>query len=443
MSERHKGAGVSRREFLKESGLAVAAGSVASGLSAAPSAGTGNTDATASAPPALQRAGNALAPAVLPGAAVKGPVRLAVVGGNFGAQFYWHEHPDCRVVAVSDLQPGRLAYMKTTYGCATGYASLDELLADDQLQCDAVAIFTDATDLVDHCIACLAKGKHVISASPAALNIADARRLRSAVAKSGLTYVLAETSYFQQSVISARQWFKEGKFGTLFSCEAEYHHPGLEKLFVDEQGRRTWRYGLPPMLYSTHCTGQLMGVSGEHLVSVTCQGWGDGDPILKDNPFNNPFWCETALFQTSRGNSFRAAVYWRGALGIAERATWMGSDMSFYAPTANGSKPIIRRTEAVSAKSAEQSARRLPVYEKYDQQLWWETDLLPPPLRHISGHDGSHTFLTHTSIMALLKGERPPMDIDFALDLALPGIIAHESALAGGQRMAIPRSASL
>lgn len=418
--------GLSRRDFLLEGGLAAALAGVYM---------TGPVGSASGAAPRVASKSKTVPP-------VKAPVRLAVVGGNFGAQFYWHEHPQCEVVAVSDLLPDRLAYMKHAYQCERGYPSLEALLADESLECDAVGIFTDATAGVDHCIACLEKGKHVVAGSPAAMSLADARRLRRAVVESGLTYMLAETSYYQQSVISARKWHDAGEFGNIFCCEAEYHHPGLEKLFIDEDGNPTWRYGLPPMLYSTHCTGQLLGVTGERLTQVSCTGWGDDDPIVKKNPFDNPFWCETALFQTDRGNAFRAAVYWRGALGIAERAIWMGSNMSFYSPHPNGMGPVIRRTEAV-AKAASAVGERKPVYQKYDQKLWYETDMLPEPLRHISGHEGSHTFLTHAFIESLVKGTPPAMDVDFGLDLALPGIIAHKSALADGKLLKIPRSTDL
>jgi predicted dehydrogenase len=250
--------------------------------------------------------------------------------------------------------------------------------------------------------------------------------------------MMVETSYYHQSVISARKWHDEGQFGNIFCCEAEYHHPGLEKLFFDDRGNRTWRYGLPPMLYSTHCTGQLMGVTGERLTEVTCYGWGDDSPILKNNPFKNPYWGETALFKTDRGNALRAAVYWRGALGTAERAVWLGENMSFFAPHPNGMDPIIRRVKADDRIGSQLDGKRLSPFEKYDQKLWWETDLLPEPLRHISGHDGSHTFLTHEFISALVEGRRPAMDLDFALDTAIPGIIAHQSAMQGGKKLQIP-----
>ncbi len=416
---------VTRRDFLRVSGLCAiaAAGSLSNSQPSTPQP-SAPTPATVAAP---RKVGS--------------PVRLGVAGGNFGAQFYWHEHPQCVVSAVTDLIPERREYLKEVYGCKKAYPSLEEMLEDPEL--DAIAVFTPATDMVDHCIACLEKGKHVVGASPAAMSLDEARRLRDAVDHSGLTYMMAETSYFYQPVISARKWYEAGQFGNIFCTEAEYHHPGLEKLFVDDAGNRTWRYGLPPMLYSTHCTGQLIGVTGERLTEVTCYGWGDDSPILKDNPFKNPFWGETALFKTERGNTVRAAVYWRGALGVTERAIWMGDKMSFFPSDPNGGDPIIRRTQQAVQASTDGETERLSPFEKYDQTLWWETDMLPPPLRHISGHDGSHTFLTHAFIQSLLEGKRPAMDVDMALTMAIPGIIAHQSAMQGGKKLMVPQARDL
>src|SRR5262245_3072851 len=31
-------------------------------------------------------------------------VRIGVVGGNFGAAFQWHQHPNCLVTGVTDLR---------------------------------------------------------------------------------------------------------------------------------------------------------------------------------------------------------------------------------------------------------------------------------------------------------------------------------------------------
>ena len=34
-------------------------------------------------------------------------IRIGIVGGGFGASFFWHQHPNCIVEAVSDLQEER------------------------------------------------------------------------------------------------------------------------------------------------------------------------------------------------------------------------------------------------------------------------------------------------------------------------------------------------
>jgi len=82
--------------------------------------------------------------------------------------------------------------------------------------------------------------------------------------------------------------------------------------------------------------------------------------------------------------------------------------------------------------------RRLPEHERFEQPAWWATDMLPEPLRHDSGHEGSHTFLTHEFVDALVKGRRPSVDVFEALACTAPGIVAHESALGGGAQMKIP-----
>ena len=34
-------------------------------------------------------------------------IRLAVLGGGFGATFHWHDHPNCKITAVTDILPER------------------------------------------------------------------------------------------------------------------------------------------------------------------------------------------------------------------------------------------------------------------------------------------------------------------------------------------------
>jgi predicted dehydrogenase len=368
-------------------------------------------------------------------------VRLGIAGGRFGATFHWHEHPQCEVAAVTDLIPERRAHLVKTYRCDKSYASLEEMVKDPNL--DAIAVFTDGPKHYEHAVLALKHGKHVISAVPAvmAATVAEAldqaNSLEETARKSGLTYMMAETSYYQDFTISARKFHEDGTLGSLVSCESEYLHPGLRVLYGSAE-KPTWRYGVPPMFYPTHCTAHLVSVTGERLVEVTCSGWGNDHPVCKKNAFgNNPFWNETAHFRSDRGTPFPVRIWWEGPVWGRESANWYGTKMSFAASPGQGHVIWQPGKEQghddagfplVAAKST-----------PYEQPEWWKTDLLPEPLRHNSGHHGSHTFLTHEFIDALANARRPTVDLYEALAYTVPGIIAHQSALKGGESLKIPQ----
>jgi predicted dehydrogenase len=396
---------LNRREFLRKAGVSAAALSVS---------------------PFFAFAGN-------PAADRK--VRIGIVGGRFGLGFYFHEHPNCIVEAVSDLIPKRREALMKTYKCSKSYESLEKLLRDPKIE--AVFLATPAPDHAQHVLAALQAGKHVLCAVPAALNLEDCAKLRDAVKKTGLTYMMAETTVYRQNTISARKMYKAGQFGALFSAAAEYNHPGLEVLYF-EGGKPTWRHGLPPMLYPTHCTAFLISVTGERLTHVSGMGWGDDSPLLKGNPYNNPFWNETAFFKTSRGIPFRVEVNWRGALRNAERGEWRGEKMSFFSPqTEDGESTIVRAANKVGHDDAGFQNKENTV-EAYKQPLYWETEVLPQALRHNSGHGGSHTFITHEFIDAIVHNRQHEVNNYEALAYTAPGIVAHQSALKNGEYLKIP-----
>jgi hypothetical protein len=83
-------------------------------------------------------------------------------------------------------------------------------------------------------------------------------------------------------------------------------------------------------------------------------------------------------------------------------------------------------------------AHRSHRVEAFPAKQWWQTDLLPEPLRKNSGHDGSHAFLTHEFIDALSHRREPLINFRESLAMTSPGIVAHQSALKGGELLKIP-----
>jgi predicted dehydrogenase len=363
-------------------------------------------------------------------------IRMGIIGGGFGTSFYFHEHPNCTVEAVSDLRQDRRDRLMKVYKCARSYESLEKLLPDPKIE--AVFIATPVPDHARHVIASLKAGKHVLCAVPAAMTLEECAGILETVKRTGLTYMMAETSVYRQNTIQAKKWYNEGLFGKIFSAEAEYYHPGISNLWFTPDLKPTWRHGQPPMHYPTHATSFLISVTGERCTSVSCLGWGDNDPKLKNNAYNNPFWCETALFKTNLETAFRVQIFRKGAIVGTERGEWHGDKMSFYSKDQNGMGEIVVRASEKTGTDEGGFKIQEPLKEAFESPQWWKTDMLPEPLRHDSGHGGSHTFLTHEFIDSLINNRQPEINIYEAIAYTVPGIVAHQSALKGGECMSIP-----
>ena len=55
------------------------------------------------------------------------------------------------------------------------------------------------------------------------------------------------------------------------------------------------------------------------------------------------------------------------------------------------------------------------------------------------GHGGSHAYLTEEFVTALLQKREPLIDIAWSLNMTVPGVIAHQSALKGGELLKVPQ----
>jgi len=380
---------------------------------------------------ALAAAGLMLGQAGRPAPDSAKKIRLGVVGGGFGTQFYFNEHPNCQVTAVTDLRADRRQKLRDTYRCDTAYDSLEEMLRREK-NLDAVAIFSGAVDHCRHVEAVMRRGLHVLSAVPACFTLEEAARLKEIKEKTGLRYMMAETSCYRPGCIYARNLFRQGGFGEIFYSELAYYHDRgeLDELIADKRsrfyepdGRRSWRWGLPPLHYPTHCLGFVVGVTGERVKSVSALGWGSKHPYLSENPYRNPFWNESALMETNRGHMVRCNVFWLvGEDG--ERAQWYGEKGTLYMANGGLHGDVWR----------ERMAKARPL--AYPNYL--EDPMLPPSMRHGSGHGGSHAFLAAEFINALVEDREPVINVYEALAMTAPGIVGHQSALKNGERLKVP-----
>ena len=342
-------------------------------------------------------------------------IRVGIVGNGvckFGPSFGFQDHPNVNVVAVSDLFPDRCAEMTKVCRCEKSYPSLEELVKDDSIE--AVFVATDAPSHVRHCIEVLKHGKHVASAVPAVFgSIEEAHMLYEAVKKSGKKYMLFETSAFHDDLYAMRQIYNAGGFGKLIYSEGEYYHYSAENEQIPSY--KDWRVGLPPQWYPTHSNAYYVCVTGGSFTEVSCMGVRS---IIKqrkpeNNRYKNGFGSEVALMRTSEGGMARMAVCWDVCGAGGEVGRVYGQLGCMNGMTYNG------------------LGKNLPDLEK---------PALPPKVE-TGHHGGSSGYLMNEFVTAILEDRKPLVDIVMALNLTVPGIVSHESALKGGELLKIPQFA--
>jgi len=338
-------------------------------------------------------------------------IRCGIVGYGvcrFGAAFSFQDHPNVEIVAVSDLFPDRCAALSKACRCEKTYESLEVLVKDPKIE--AVFLATDAASHARHSIEALQHGKHVMTAVPATLgSIEDGEQLLEAVKKSGLKYMMAETSSYRADCYAMRQVYAAGGFGRLVYSEGEYHHymAGVLDSYKD------WRRGMPPAWYPTHATAYYVGVTGKRLTAVSCQGFRGQQEAFQPgaNRYDNPFSDEIALFQTSEGGSFRMCR--------------TRSIRSLGAETGR----VFGERGWMDGTTYQGAEKNLPDIDRPP---------LPPQVAE-GGHGGSHGRLTHEFITAIIENREPLVNIYEALAMTVPGIVAHQSALKDGQTLKIPQ----
>lgn len=339
-------------------------------------------------------------------------VRVGIAGYGlckFGAAFFYQNHPNVEVVAATDLDPGRCAALAKAVGAKKTYLSCEEMIKDKDIE--AVYIATDAPSHARLAILALEHGKHVCCAVPAVFGFEaedEAEKLFNAVRKSGMKYMMNETSTFHAALYEKRIQFQAGALGRIIYSEGEYWHDGIGTLAgynpkngkIDEFG---WRRALPPMWYPTHATAYYISVTGGRFTEVSCVGTESYYPVFKEpaNRYKNPFGTQIALLKTSEGGMSRMGVSW---------------DM----------------------KDAHGEQGRVYGEKPHDKKIDGSRPPLPPSVGG-GGHGGSHGRLTHDFLESILLDRKPIVDIGDSLNMTLAGIIAHQSALKGGAWLKIPQ----
>jgi predicted dehydrogenase len=368
-------------------------------------------------------------------------VRVAIVGLGFGAEFIpiYQAHPNAEMYAVCRRNKTELDRCAKQFSIPHAFTDYDQLLADPNV--DAVHINSPIPDHAAQTLKALRAGKHVACTVPMATTKDEIKEIVELQRKVGKTYMMMETVVYSREYLFAKDLYDRGVLGRIQFLRGSHQQ--------DMDGWPGYWPGLPPMWYATHCVSPCLAVlsdpaTGKNALaeSVVCHGSGR---IREDyiKIYGSPFAIETATFKI-KGSDVVAEVtrsLFDTARQYRESFDVTASNVSFEWQQVENEEPVLH----MRGLPEPQIPRRVKVPDFAGR--------LPEPIRkftgaihdatHLSflqgaGHGGSHPHLAHNFLMAVL-GQQPAFpDAPTSANWTLVGICAHESAMKGGERVAIP-----
>ncbi len=366
-------------------------------------------------------------------------INVAIAGLGFGAEFIpiYQRHPNANMAAICRRDPVGLNECGDKFGIAKRYTDYDELLADPEI--DAVHINTPIPDHAEQSIKALKAGKHVACTVPMATCVEECLEIIRLCDETGLKYMMMETVVYSREFLFMKELSENGELGRIQFLQASHQQ--------DMDGWPGYWPGLPPMYYATHCVGPVLGLPRKDAEYVSCFPSGTIREEMHHH-YQSPFAIETTHIKLA-GSDLSARIYrslFDTARQYRESIDVYGSKKSVEWPLIEG-RPLVVHT----AKRPEPEIPEEVECPDYGH-------LLPPEIapfttggvyggdegeEHLSftqgaGHGGSHPHLAHEFLMALVERRDPWPNARQSANWTCTGILAHESAMKGGEIVRLP-----
>ena len=363
----------------------------------------------------------------------KKTINIAIVGLGFGAEFIpiYQRHNNANMYAICQRDEKKLNEVGDAFGIEKRYTNFDELLLDAQV--DAVHINTPIQNHAEQSIKALRAGKHVACTVPMATTVEECRQIVEAVNETGLTYMMMETVVYSREFLFIKELYEKGELGKLQFLRASHQQ--------EMAGWPGYWEGLPPMHYATHCVGPVVALAGADAEYVSCFGSGTIDENLISK-YGSPFAIESCHIKFK--DSDLAAEVTRSLFNTArqyrESFDVYGSKKSFEWTLIEHEESVIHTGETPEKVTIPDYAHLLPEeIQSFTTGGVYDGD----SNQHLSfiqgsGHGGSHPHLVNEFLQALVQNRQPFPNARQSANITCVGILAHESAMQGGEKINLP-----
>lgn len=338
-------------------------------------------------------------------------------------------NPATRVAALCDVREEEVRARGQELGVDLVFTEAEALF--DSGDVDAVVIGTPMHFHASQAIMALQRDIHVLCEVTAGVSVDECRDLVRAARASQARYMMAENYIYMKPNILVRELARAGLFGQLYYGEGAYIHE-LKELNEKTPWRRRWQTGVNACTYPTHSLGPVMEWFGaERVVSVCAMGTGHH---YRD-PRGDEYEMEDSVTMSCRLSN-GGLVHVRVDM-VSDRPHHMvhyalqGTDGCY--ESGDGHRGVPR----VWLRSRRGSPRWEPLADLEEEFLpdFWKS---PPPEALQAGHGGGDYWEVEDFVRAIREEAEPPVGIDRAMDLTLPGLASEQSLARGSTWVEVP-----
>lgn len=363
-------------------------------------------------------------------------ITVVIVGMGFGKEFIpiYQKHPHIKSVGVCTRNPETLRELKEKFNLDDDllFTDFNEVIKRDDV--DAIHVVTPVPEHAKMTLASLNANKHTACTIPMAMTVADCQAIVEAKRRVNKVYMMMETALYTREFLYGLKLADTGKLGKIQFVRGSHIQD------MSMEGWAEYWKGYPPMLNGTHAISPLLRINNTIAESVVCHGSGQLSADLAAR-YNSPFAVETATFKLKDSNVVAEAT--RSLFDVVrqyrESYDVYGDKMSFEWEQLQDEQHVIfdGGENAVRMEAPDTDDLLIPEIADFTKR-----ERIDDP-NHVSflqgaGHGGSHPHLVQEFVAAIVEGRDSAVDAALAANYTCAGICAHESAMQGGVRIAIP-----
>ena len=364
--------------------------------------------------------------------------------------------PDYYISDIADTDERLLKIAQEKFGFREDECFTDIQPMLDDPEVDAIHIVTPPATHAELSIRALNAGKHCGCTIPMGMSLEELYAVIEARKKSGKQYMFLETTVFGREFFYVQDLYKKGELGKIqyMSC-AHYQ---------DMEGWPSYWEGYPPLMHPTHAIGPCLMLLGQYPSAVYARGSGKVRDSLKEK-YGCPYAFEAAM--VSLEDSDVTIEVERFLYGVArsysECFRVYGENKSFewqqladeppvlYTRTGELQQDMIdldsdperfnRGSEIIEQRiQVPDYSYRLPEgIAGFTTETIYNDENMHLSFKQGGGHGGSHPHMVHEFVRSIIENRKPIVDDILGAYWTGLGICAHQSALAGGKVIEIPK----